>query len=217
MHKLTEIANKYQTDKGSHGHNYTEVYPKYLPANPKKMLEIGVRTGNSLRMWSEYFPDLECIYGMDFCIEITVEQLKQIQAENLKYKLFYGDQSNRDHLDEIAKTIGENQLDFVLDDGSHNTDHQQISLARLFKTVKSKGVYIIEDLTDKIYPLGGWNIKDMVNYSDAAVNILDKFTETGKFVTPYLTQDETNYLENTIEKVILDLRLHHNLAFIFKK
>lgn len=220
MHKLTKIANKHNTDKGTtagNSHGFTEIYPKYLPENPKKILEIGVQGGGSLAMWDEYYPELEQIYGMDFCIELTLEQLKEIQKRNLKYKLFYGDQSNREHLDKIAQDIGDEQLDFILDDGSHNTDHQQISLARLLKTVKPKGIYIIEDLTDKVYPCGGWNIKDMVNYSDATVNILDNFNNTGKFTTPYLTEEEIEYLENTIDRVTLELRPHHNTGIIFKK
>jgi hypothetical protein len=217
MHKLTQIANKHQTDKGLPGHGYSEVYPKYVPSDPKKILEIGVRHGCSLRMWNEFYPNIESIYGIDFCVEITLDQLKRIQSENNKYKLFHADQSNREHLQTVVKHIGAEQLDFILDDGSHCTDHQQISLASLLPLVKSKGLYIIEDLTDKIYPLGGWNIKDMVGYTDATVNILDKFIETGKFITPYLTQEESEYLENTIDKVVLELRQDHNLAFIYKK
>jgi len=147
----------------------------------------------------------------------TPEEIQSIIDENPKFRLLFTNQSDRSELDIAAQRIGENQLDFILDDGSHNTDDQQISFARLFKTVKSGGVYIIEDLTDKIYPLGGWNIRDMVNYSDATVNVLDKFNETGKLETPYLTKNETDYLESEIDKVILDLRISHNLAFIFKK
>jgi SAM-dependent methyltransferase len=223
MNRLTEIANKHVTDKGIpnvpgiNGHNYTETYFKYLPTNPQKILEIGVRHGCSLRMWSEYYPDIQSIYGIDFCVEITVEHLKSIQNENKKFKLFYGDQSNRKHLEDISNVIGKEQLDFVLDDGSHCTDHQQISLANLLHLVKPKGLYIIEDLTDKIYPQGGWNIKDLVNYSDATVNVLDNFSKTGKFVSPYLSKEEMEYLENNIEKVVLELRQGHNLAFIYKK
>ena len=225
MHRLTSIANKYGTDKGSLNHNYTEIYPKYLPENPNKMMEIGIWKGSSLRMWNEYYPNLESIYGMDFYTDKihenfgtpTPEEIQSIIDENKKFKLLFTDQSDRVQLDIAAQKIGENELDFILDDGSHNTDDQQISLSRLFKTLKSGGVYIIEDLTDKDYPLGGWNIKDMVNYSDATVNVLDKFNETGKLETPYLTKDETDYLESQIDKIILDLRINHNLAFIFKK
>ncbi len=220
MHKLTEIANKHYTDKGTvagNKHGYTEIYPQYLPEAPKKILEIGVQAGNSLKMWNEYYPNLEQIYGIDFCVEITLEQLKTIQNTNSKYKFFYGDQSNRQHLDQIAKTIGDEQLDFLIDDGSHNVDDQQITLARLFKTIKPKGVYFIEDITDKIYPLVGWNIKDTVNYSDATVNVLDNFIKTKKFVSPYLTEQEIEYLEKTIDKVVLELRPHHNFAVIIKK
>lgn len=218
MHKLTEIANKHYTDKGSLCHGYTEIYPKYLPENPKKIFEIGIHAGGSIRMWNEYYPNLECIYGLDFHpTGSTLNSYKQIQAENKKYKFFYGDQSNREHLDNIATVIGDEQLDFLLDDGSHNVDDQQITLARLLKTVKSKGLYIVEDMADKIYPQGGWNIKDMVNYSDATVNVLDNFIQTGKFETPYLSEEEKTYLENTIDKVVLELRQDHNFAVIYKK
>jgi hypothetical protein len=57
----------------------------------------------------------------------------------------------------------------------------------------------------------------MVNYSDATVNILDNFIKTGKFVTPYLTASEIEYLEKNINTVDLNLRLHHNSCFIIKK
>lgn len=223
MHKLTEIANKHRTDKGSYGagcagHEYTELYPKYLPENPKKIFEIGIQTGSSIRMWNEYYPDLECIYGLDYHpTHDTFQHFKNIQAENKKYKFFFGDQSDRNNLKTIANTIGKEELDFILDDGSHNVDHQQITLANLFEVVKSKGLYIIEDMADKIYPQGGWNIKDMINFSDSTVNVLDNFIKTGKFETPYLTDSEKKYLENTIDRVVLELRTGHNFAVIFKK
>lgn len=53
MTTLIELANKYGSDKGTTfvaQHGYTETYPKYLPKEPKKCLEIGVRFGPSVRM-----------------------------------------------------------------------------------------------------------------------------------------------------------------------
>jgi len=218
--RLTELANKHGTDKGTTfniKHGYTEVYPKFIPDNIDKILEIGVRFGSSIRMWSEYYPDASTIYGLDYCIEISVDQLKQIQSENPKYKFFHADQSNRIHLKEVADVIGDSQLDFILDDGSHCVDHQQISLANLFRTVKSGGLYMIEDLADMYYPQGGWNIKDLKDFTDVTLNVLDKFNKTGKFESPYLTVEENTYLENTIDKIVLEIKLDNNIAFIYKK
>jgi SAM-dependent methyltransferase len=224
MNRLTELAIKYNTDKGpnningeGHGHSFTDIYPNYLPESPKKMLEIGVRWGESIRMWNEYWPNIDTIYGLDFCVEMSIDKLKEIQKENKKYKFFYADQSNRAHLNEVVKNIGEGTIDFIIDDGSHMVDHQQISLANLFCLLKPGGLYIIEDLTDKIYPCGGWGIKDMVNYTDATVNVLDNFINTRKFTTPYLELEEISYLEKNIDYIELNLRTAHNTSFIFKK
>lgn len=220
MTYLTELANKYGTDKGTTfniKHGYTETYPKYIPEKVNKILEIGVRFGPSVRMWAEYYPEANTIYGIDYCVEMSVETLRQIQSENEKFKFFVADQSNREHLDTVAHSIGDNQLDFVLDDGSHCVDHQQISLARLFRCVKPGGIYMMEDLADKYYPQGGWNIKDLVNFSDVTVNVLDKFTETGVFNSPYLSSEENLYLQSNIDKIVLELRQDNNIAFIYKK
>lgn len=218
--RLTEIANKHGTDKGTTfniKHGYTETYPTYIPENVDKILEIGVRFGPSIRMWNEYYPEAKIIYGLDYCVEMPVLTLKSIQEESPKYKFFVADQSNREHLDYVSGVIGEGELDFILDDGSHYVDHQQISLARLFKNIKPGGIYMMEDLADQYYPQGGWNIKDLENFTDVTVNVLDKFNKTGKFESPYLTKEENEYLESAIDKIILELRQDNNLAFIYKK
>lgn len=218
--RLTEIANKHSTDKGTTfniKHGYTETYPTYIPENVDKILEIGVRFGPSIRMWNEYYPEAKIIYGLDYCVEMPVSTLKSIQDESPKYKFFVADQSNRGHLDYVSGVIGEGELDFILDDGSHYVDHQQISLARLFKNIKPGGIYMMEDLADQYYPQGGWNIKDLENFTDVTVNVLDKFNKTGKFKSPYLTKEENEYLESAIDKIILELRQDNNLAFIYKK
>ena len=218
--RLTELANKHGTDKGTTfniKHGYTETYPTYLPEKCNKMLEIGIRFGPSARMWVEYYPEIDVFYGIDYCQEMSLDTLRSIQNENKKFKFFVADQSNREHLDLIVNVIGKNQLDLILDDGSHCVDHQQISLAKLFQTIKSGGVYMIEDLADQYYPQGGWNIKDLVSFTDVTVNVLDNFIKTGRFNSPYLTKEESEYLESTIDKIVLELRKDNNLAFIYKK
>ena len=69
---LTELANKYNTDKGTtyggeHVHGYTVVYENYLSKwrnSPIRLLEIGVCLevsqtggGESVYMWQEYLKD----------------------------------------------------------------------------------------------------------------------------------------------------------------
>ena len=53
MNTLTAIAEKHKTDKVSHG--YTPIYEQYLAplrAKPVTILEIGVKSGASVRTWA---------------------------------------------------------------------------------------------------------------------------------------------------------------------
>jgi ubiquinone/menaquinone biosynthesis C-methylase UbiE len=216
MITLTELANIYGSDKGTTfvaQHGYTEKYPTYLPKEPKKCLEIGVRFGPSVRMWRDYFPTLTHIYGIDLCIEMSVEQFKSIQSECSKFKFFVADQSNKEQLKVICDTIGDNELDFIMDDGSHMINHQQISLGSLFKLVKPGGVYIIEDVNIH----GGWNTQDQVNYSDATYQVLDNFLKTKKIKSPYITEEESIYLESNIKNIHMEIKDDpHNFICIYK-
>lgn len=217
MTTLTELANKYGSDKGTTfvaQHGYTEIYPRYLPKEPKKCLEIGVRFGPSVRMWRDYFPSLTHIYGIDLCIEMSVEQFKSIQSECEKFKFFVVDQSNREQLKVVFETIGEGELDFILDDGSHMIDHQQISLGYLFKLLKPGGLYIIEDVTTT----GSWNTKDIVNFTDATVNVLEEYNRTKLMKSPYMSTEESDYLTENIKSVHFELKDNkHNFICIYKK
>jgi len=57
---LTNLADKYGTDKGSENHYYTEVYEYFfLPIKHKarKICEIGIGEGASMKMFKDYFPN----------------------------------------------------------------------------------------------------------------------------------------------------------------
>ena len=69
---LTDIFNKYKSDKGSLGHgdeihNYGLVYEQFFEGirdNEISLLEIGILNGASLKSWRRYFPNGE-IFGVD--------------------------------------------------------------------------------------------------------------------------------------------------------
>lgn len=138
---LTELADKYQADKGSKWsrgtyppHNYTPVYDQMLTKwrdEPLRVLEIGVAEGASLRMWREYFPNAE-IFGLDIKPVIEIPGVTVIQ----------GDQGNVFDLHALP-----GKFDLIVDDGSHLSQHQLTSFYTLcpFK-MNPGGVYIIEDM-----------------------------------------------------------------------
>ena len=69
---LQELAFMYGTDKLEHG--YIPFYEKHLPKNTKKLLEIGVKEGRSIRMWQKYFPETE-IHGLDLFMEFPIPDI----------------------------------------------------------------------------------------------------------------------------------------------
>tara|TARA_B100000795_G_scaffold252801_1_gene222590 strand:- start:3369 stop:4052 length:684 start_codon:yes stop_codon:yes gene_type:complete len=144
---LNKLGEKYKTDKvdGNHSYknvSYLDIYQKYMSHNRlevKVFVEIGVRDGASVRMWKEYFPNA-IIYGIDIdprCIEFAEERIE----------IIIGDQNDNAFLNSLAAKFGKT-IDILLDDGSHITNHQITTFQILYKCVKSKGLFIIEDLAN---------------------------------------------------------------------
>lgn len=202
VESLTEIGTRYKTDKAT-THSFTEVYEKYFDSfkNEKiRLLEIGIFKGASLRMWNDYFSQ-GMIYGIDNCgigMGTTPESIKNLEKKRLK--TFIGDQSKRKDLKKFLNECG-SDFDIIIDDGLHFQEHQQISLGFLFPHVKSRGIYVIEDLCLPNRTKEGWGLKDFINFSDNTTKILDDFKNTGEIVSPYMTDKEMAYLNQHIKGV----------------
>ena len=133
---LIYLGNKYGTDKVGHG--YLPIYQNYLGWNRlviENVVEIGIAQGASLKMWRDFFPNA-IIHGIDLFD-------KSIYNED-RIKTYIGDQGNMAFLHDFAYPI--NPIDLIIDDGSHKCDDQIKSFNVLFKSLKSGGYYIIEDL-----------------------------------------------------------------------
>ena len=100
MKTLNEIYDNYQFpdghgDKGT-AHTYINEYSKLLEdyRGGSSVLEIGVHTGLSLKMWSEYFTDSQ-IYGIDISDRNFMKGLK----EDGGFTIFIGDATQPNILD----------------------------------------------------------------------------------------------------------------------
>lgn len=137
---LDALGIKHQTDKSSFHHNYLHYYEGligHLRSKPKlNVLEIGVYDGASLRMWSDYFPNA-MIVGADIDPRTLAFATSQCRVEMV-------DQSDVAQLMRVATTHG--PFDLVVDDGSHQWDHQITSLRTLYPFVKPGGYYVVEDI-----------------------------------------------------------------------
>lgn len=150
---LTQIADRYGSDKGSTKHRYTELYHllfNSLRERKLNFLEMGLLIGGpehgkdadretkdlpSIRMWLEYLPKANII-GLD------VSDFSWF--EHPRFKFFRCDMDLRNNIAAAAAKMP--ALDVIIDDASHASHHQQFGFLELFPKLKSGGIYIIEDL-----------------------------------------------------------------------
>lgn len=140
--KLTKIANKHTTDKGTvhyEAHGYTEVYNDYISDDkPITLLEIGIWHGDSIRMWNEYNENM-ILHAIDIDRNVF-----HYLNNNEKCTIHIGNQSDEKFINDVLLKIGD--LDIVIDDGSHNFNDIYNSFKYIFPKLKKGSIYFIEDL-----------------------------------------------------------------------
>lgn len=148
---LNDLGLSYRTDKADQGHDYLRFYEFYLAKfkdNNFTFLELGVgpedNKGKSLYSWKDYFPNANII-GVDIRPDAKTVEKSGIIVE-------IGDLGSLDFLSYLSKKYPTNKI--LLDDASHKWSHQILAFEKLFATVDSGGIYIIEDLQTSFSPLG---------------------------------------------------------------
>jgi hypothetical protein len=152
---LKMLATIYMTDKWNH-HWYVRHYETLLREKRRKnihLLEIGVggdqsstSGGHSLRMWNDYLPNGR-IFGIDI-IDKSPHNRKRI-------KTFHGSQVDPVFLDDVVRQIG--RIDFIIDDGSHISEHILFTFQHLFPHLADGGIYVIEDTQTSYWAEWGGN------------------------------------------------------------
>jgi predicted O-methyltransferase YrrM len=138
---LCSLADKHGTDKRPEpkGHGYTHYYHSLFGERRdkvRKVLEIGIDVGASLRMWEEYFPNAK-IYALD------ADPARFINKGRVRS--FQCDQGNIESIRGVKFWLDRN-FDFIIDDGSHVSGHQVASALELVPLLAPGGIYVIEDV-----------------------------------------------------------------------
>jgi hypothetical protein len=146
MTPLCELARKHACDKGGkhtlageHCHNYTPAYHELLGHRREKVrrvLEIGVHKGASLRMWEEYFPNADII-GVD------IDKACLFNAGRIR--CYFGDQNDEQRVAKIAQREVL-PFDLIVDDGSHRAADQVRTAKALLPYLARGGIYVCEDV-----------------------------------------------------------------------
>lgn len=143
---LFEIIEKFNlnptTDKNS-VHCYVKGYyeKEFFKYKDKKInfLEIGIRGGGSMKMWSEYFENANNIIGIDVDDTVVVDEFKEIPG----VKYFFENAYTQEVVSKIPK------LDIFLDDGPHTLESQLNAIKYYLPKVKSGGLFLIEDVQEE--------------------------------------------------------------------
>lgn len=170
MNTLDRIAQSYGTDKSSEYHNYCDKYEKYFPFkrdDKLKILEIGVFNGKSLKTWKDFYFNSEII-GIDIDPKCFQYNEDRIQIE-------IGSQNDLNFLIEIKKKYGE--FDLIVDDGSHINSDIIFSFNVLFNSLKSGGVYVVEDAVTSYWTEFGGGI----NMENTTMEYFKKLTDDVNF------------------------------------
>lgn len=126
------------TDKFANGlvAIYEELFRVYR-AKPIELLEIGVLNGESLDYFAKYFANPKTkITGVDIKLP---EKRKDPRITMIE----------KDQRDETLKEL---KADIIIDDASHDAVYTEATFNILWDSVKSGGVYVIEDWHGKVLP-----------------------------------------------------------------
>jgi SAM-dependent methyltransferase len=128
-----------ETDK-NFVHSYIHVYESLLEPirfTSTNVLEIGINTGNSHRMWRDYFPNAN-IYGLDienFCNGLIGEERITAKFTNA-------------YTEECIKSLENIQFDVIIDDGPHTLESQIFVVENYCDLLTENGILVIEDIPD---------------------------------------------------------------------
>jgi predicted O-methyltransferase YrrM len=146
MERLTKLANKWGTDKGTEfedSHGYTEFYQKFFEKydNPK-IIEIGTWQGASAKMLNDFF-DGDC--------EIWTCDWNASYAENVagmpNVHFVYLNADSKEEIEGFRKSVEDvGGFDIIIDDASHMWKTQMNLMYGLHSLLKEDGIYIIEDI-----------------------------------------------------------------------
>ena len=145
---LREVYEQYdEMPLIEHWMEYSDAYDMHLPKpdghTPIKMLEIGVQSGGSARVWKQFYGKPLKYVGID--IE---KKCKRTESPRENIFVEIGNQLDGAFLSSVCAKHG--PFDIVIDDGGHSAWMMQTSLAHMWNhsdaCLSESATYVIEDM-----------------------------------------------------------------------
>jgi hypothetical protein len=150
--------------------HYFDVYERHFSKFVGKevhIVEVGVYSGGSLRMWRDYFGEKCTVYGVDI-----VEECRNYESDGVK--IFIGDQQDREFWRDFRQKVP--KVDILIDDGGHQAEQQIVTLEEILPHLSPGGVYFCEDVSGSrmkltAYMNGLQNAMNTADFPEPATNM----------------------------------------------
>jgi hypothetical protein len=131
--KEISISLNYPSDKDT-SHNYLPVYQEEFNNIDKiKILELGVYTGGSLKLWKEFFINSE-IHGID--------DIKR-NDDPIPGIMHWG------RYEDLYNNFEDKYFDYIVNDSMHYAKEQLDAFNLYYPKLKSGGKFFMEDVPDR--------------------------------------------------------------------
>ena len=221
---LNYLFQHFNSDKGSYfknqyvkptkfsskliiGHNYHTYYENYLKdikLENINVLEIGTFKGNAAAALFFYLKNSK-IFSADIFPDLYLYKSERI-------KNFFIDSSKEEDLRSVFSKENK-KFDLIIEDAGHYLKDQIITLFILFKLLKKKGIYVVEDL-DFPDTRKDMNIKDE---KPTLKQILQKIKNGTDFNSKYISNEDKIYFLSNLESIEIFKGKFNEIAFIKKK
>jgi len=146
------IGAKYASDKSPlnlgnvYRHAYTPIYSllfAQMENRPIDVAEIGIAEGEGLKIFREFFREAR-LFGFEFSKE-RIDSVNRLGME--KTRIAFIDVAEEDCITRAFEEAG-TKFDIVIDDSTHDANHQINVIRRCAPFLKPGGMLIIEDIFD---------------------------------------------------------------------
>jgi len=185
--ELCLLGKKYKTNKSSlnskgHRSGYSAFYSLIFSSLKEKKInfaEIGIEKNASTKMWRKYFNKANL-----YLFEFDKLKIQNAKKDNLKktYYNFIDVSSSKIIKDSFKKT--KLKFDVIIDDSTHNFNHQINIVKEVKNFLKPDGLLIIEDISKQIHEK---------EYETALKNILPEFKKVMFIETYHSNNFTSNY------------------------